>query len=178
MAKSIKLKNDTYWDTSSITHNNQKLNAYIANNVNMVITGKFSDKKWVKIANIRLKEHYQGSFAYLKIFIATGNNGGTNQNAYIDLIMQSGWTGDNGGRFGCNAELHPLKTPFTTDNTNIKVIANSNIDYDIWIYVANVMYCNPNYIVFAKNDSIVTPKNELSDTEPTGTTCNLSYVSV
>ena len=86
-----------------------------------------------------------------------------------------GWENSDGGRYGCNAELHKFLTPFTTNNTKIKVLANSNTDYDIWFY-CNEFYNRINYIVNTSKNTIVTTKGELSLIEPTGTECNLSYI--
>ena len=89
--------------------------------------------------------------------------------------MQLGWTGSNDGRLGCNAILYPLETPFNTSNTNIKVISKSNTDYDLWIYSTQT-YCKPNYIANVSERVTVTPKWELSASEPSGTSCSLSYI--
>lgn len=140
--------------------------------------GNMTYNTWEKLCNIKFDTHSQGEFIYMKILIGAGNNGGADQNAYIDLICQLGWTGSYEGRFGCSAELHPFGTTFTTSNTAIKVIANSNIDYDIWFKTDNQYYCRPNYILHTSSKVKVTPLNELSESEPSGTACNLSYTSI
>lgn len=141
---------------------------------NMNVISNNTNGKWVKICNIKHAYHNQGEFSFIKIFIGDGNNGRVDQNAYIDLICQLGWTGSSNGRYGCNAELHGFLTGFTIDNTKIKVLANSNIDYDVWFY-SNQTYNRINYIVNTSKNTIVTTKGELSSTEPTGTECDLSY---
>ena len=177
MSKSIKLKNNTYWDSSGIVYNKHLLSDELQKQ-DMNVNSNMNEKKWQKICNIKFDKHTQGEFVFMKIFIGRGNNGRVDQNAYIDLIMQLGWTGNLNGRFGCNAELHPFNSGFTTSNTELKVIANSNIDYDIWFKNYVEQYCKPNYIINTSKSVLVTPKSELSDTEPTGTECNLSYISV
>ena len=84
--------------------------------------------------------------------------------------------GSYGGRLGCSAILHPIQSSFTTSNTSIKVIANSNIDYDIWIHVSS-FYCKTNYVVEGSSGLKVTPKWTISTEAPTGTECNLSYTN-
>lgn len=173
MSKAIKFRNNTYLDTSSISHNKHNFKDKFQE-IKMN-TGVMNNKNWVKICNFKFDNHNQGEFAYFKIFIGAGNNGNTNQNAYIDLIMQLGWTGSNDGRLGCNAILYPLETSFSTSNTNIKVISKSNIDYDLWIYSTQT-YCKPNYIANVSERVTVIPKWELSASEPSGTSCSLSYI--
>lgn len=71
----------------------------------------------------------------MRIFFGNGNNGRTDQNAFIDLTMQSGWSGDttNVGRVGCNWVLDPIQSPFTLNDVDIQVIATSgNLEYDVW----------------------------------------------
>lgn len=136
-----------------------------------------NNKKWRKICNVKYRTHNQGEFFYFKLFIGEGNNGNINQNAYIELTCQLAYINDpnTAGRFGCNARLYSLLSAFTIDNTDIKVIANSNVDYDIWFYTSRTQYCNPNYIAYGSDLVTVTPKFELSDNAPTGTECNLDY---
>ena len=131
--------------------------------------------KWMKICNVKYRTHSPAEFFNLKLFIGEGYNGSAIQNAYIDLICQLSATGSNGGRFGCKGILHPLLTGFTSNNTQIKIIANSNIDYDIWFYTSKTEYCFPNYIAYGSDLVTVTQKFELSDNAPTGTECNLDY---
>lgn len=142
---------------------------------NSIKVGVMTEQKWEKICNLKFNQHNQGEFANLKIYIGDGNNGRSHQNAYINLTMQLGWTGENGGRAGCFAELYPLDTPFNTKNTAVKVIANSNIDYDIWFYTQSQYYCKPNYTGNVSEQVTITPKFELSTNAPTGTECELAY---
>ena len=131
--------------------------------------------KWMKVCNVNYRTHSPADFFNLKLFIGDGYNGNANQDAYIDLICQLSVANSNGGRFGCKGILHPLLTNFTPNNTQIKIIANSNIDYDIWFYTSQNEFCFPNYIAYGSNLVTVTPKFELSDTAPTGTECNMDY---
>ena len=136
----------------------------------------FTFKKWVHLCNINFYEHSQGAFTALRIFIGDGNNGRPNQNAYIDLSMQLGWVGDNNGIFGCIAQLNKGIAPFTLDNTRLKIISNNNIDYDIYFYETITDYCAPNYIVLSNDKATITPKNQVLNSEPTGTECNIRYM--
>lgn len=171
--KAIKFKNNIYLDTKGIMHNKKILSDKFQEH-NMNVSTTITNSKWIKLCNIKLDYHTQGEFIFIKILIGNGNNGRTDQNAYIDLYMQLGWTGSVGGRPGCNAELHSLDSSVTTFNTNLKIIANSNINYDVWFYI-NQVYCSPNYIANTSKKAIVTPKFELIDGTPTGTECLLSY---
>lgn len=154
-----------------------EINGERIQNPNLNVSPYMMEQRWMKLCNIKFPSHVQGEFAYFKIFIGDGNNGNDTQNAYIELIMQLGWTGSVSGRFGCNAILHPIKTSFTTSNTKIKVLSNSNVDYDIW-FTASSYYCRPNYYANTSKRATVTPKWETTTTEPTGTECNLAYTSV
>lgn len=149
------------------------------NSFKMIVSPRNTNNKWMKICNVKYETHKQGEFFYLKLFIGDGNNGEARQNAYIDLTCQLAYINDpnTAGRFGCKAILNSLSSFFTTNNTNVKVIANSNVDYDIWFYTSR-NYCFPNYIANGGNLVTVTPKFELSDTEPTGTECNLEYSEI
>lgn len=175
MSKSIKFRNNTYLDTSSIAHNKHSFNDKFQEKlVNVASAMIFS--KWMKLCNIHFDSHVQGEFVFIKIMIGNGNNGEPAQNAYIDLIMQLGWIGSCGGRLGCSAILHSIESSFTTSNTSVKVIANSNIDYDVW-FTATTNYCKPNYVVEASQRVKVVAKWEISNSEPSGTSCKLSYTS-
>lgn len=75
----------------------------------------------------------QGRFLAMRIFFGNGNNSRTDQNAFIDLTMQSGWDGGEDGRVGCNWVLDPLQSPFTLNDVDVQVIATSgNLEYDVW----------------------------------------------
>lgn len=176
MSKSIKLQDNNYWDTSSFVYKKHNLQDVIQAE-KMNTSNVMTEKKWIKLCNIKFDNHIQGEFIYIKIFIATGNNGEPQQNAYIDLICQIGWVGNYDGRLGCIAELHPFSTSFSTSNISIKVIANNNLDYDIW-FKCEEFYCRPNYIVYGSNRVSVNPKWERLSDEPTGTECKLSLKSV
>ena len=137
---------------------------------------------WKKLGHLTLDVHSQGQFVYLKIFIGYGNNGRTDQNAYIDLIGQLGWTGDTlVGRYGWNAVLHPLSSPFNTSNVNMKVISSDNLNYDIWIMIGT-SYCRPNVMFFpafsddgtlSQNTHFTASLDNWQYGEPSGTACNL-----
>ena len=148
------------------------------NSIRIVKSPRRNEMKWMKICNVKYSSHVQGDFFHLKLFIGQGNNGRPNQNAYLDIICQLASTSNNDGISGCVAKLNSFLTSFTIDNTNIKIIANSNIDYDVWFYTSASQYCFPNYIADGSNLVTVTPKFELSDTEPTGTECNLEYLEI
>lgn len=133
---------------------------------------------WHCIGGIDYDYHVQGSFCYVKIILGQGNNGTGNQNAWIDLYMQLGWTGSVDGRFGCYAYYHPGQTnmePFNTGNTQIKVMANSRTSYAIFLYSAwgyscpNVIAYVPDYAHFIQHD--------FWTSNPNGTQCDLIYDS-
>ena len=175
MSKSIKFRNNTYLDTSSIVHSNHAFKEKFQEKI-MNVSSNMTEGKWQKLCNIHFDSHIQGEFVFMKIVIGNGNNGEPNQNGYIDLIMQLGWTGSHNGRLGCSAILHPIQSAFSTSNTSIKVISNSNIDYDIW-FKSDTYYCKPNYTIEASQRVKVTPKWDKSDNAPSGTECNVAYTS-
>ena len=129
---------------------------------------------WTRVCRVNFYEHVQGEFCYLRIYISPGQNGRDNQNAYIDLVMQLGYTGDNGGRAGCNAELHAFNSVYTLSNTNIKVIAGSNTDYYVWVYTSYA-YNRVNYTANSGVNCNIWDAFTTQSSEPTGTACNLEY---
>jgi len=132
---------------------------------------------YIKLCHISLASHLQGRFNNFKIFIGYGNNGRVDQQAYIDLTLQQGWEGD-GGRFGGTWELHPMKTGFKLSNTNIIVISDTSLEYDVWFYTAN-MYCKPFYIYNVDEGTTITHiGNVTQTTAPSGTLCNVEGVEI
>ena len=124
---------------------------------------------YIKLCHISLASHLQGRFNNFKIFIGDGNNGRVDQQAYIDLSLQQGWQGSEGGRFGGTWELHPMKTSFKLSNTNIIVISDTNLEYDVWFYTT-IMYCRPSYIYNVDEGTIITHiGNVTQTTAPSGT---------
>lgn len=131
---------------------------------------------WVNVCKVKFSSHSQGEFCKVRLYIGSGNNGDTNQNAYIDIVMQLGWTGSVEGRAGVNAILYELNTAFKISNVSIKVIANSNIDYNIFIK-PNVSYCRVNYVAHVSTNCNISNVGTTSTSTPTGTECKLSFVS-
>ena len=157
----------------TINVNGKDLDEYLNKNEMTVLSD--TSNKWRRICNIKFIAHNQGEFVRLKIYIGDGNNGEPSQNAYIDLFGQLGWTGSFEGRMGVLAELHPFYTSFTISNTHVKVIANSNIDYDVWLKTDSSYYCRPNVIGSVSNNATLDYSDVWQDDEPIGTECNLSY---
>ena len=58
-----------------------------------ISNGEDSSGIYIHLCNLSMDSHVQGRFASFRIYIGKGNNGNVNQNAFIDLILQSGWTG-------------------------------------------------------------------------------------
>lgn len=136
---------------------------------------------WKKLGTLSVNTHDQGSFTYMKIFIGSGNNGRDDQNAYIELIGQKGWTGNYSGRYGWNAILHPINTPFTTSNISLKVIATDYLNYEIW-FSATTTYVRPNVLFYptaktdgsdADNTTFTVSTDAWQQATPTGTECQL-----
>lgn len=99
---------------------------------------------YIKLCEITCDNHKQGRFIDFRIFFGLGNNGDPAQNAYIDVTLQSGWSGSYNGRFGCLWELNPLKSNFKTDTVNVVVTSDSQNKYALWFY-AKATYCLPSY---------------------------------
>ena len=128
---------------------------------------------YVKLCKIVYSSHQQGAFTGMRIYLSNGNNGGNYQNAFINLTLQLGWTGSRDGRFGGSFELHPLNTSFNLSNVNVIVIANSNIDYDVYLWTS-LTYCRPSYVVDANELVTITPYYATSTTAPSGTQIEMS----
>lgn len=151
-------------------------------------TGGDSSGFYIHLCNLSMESHLQGRFASFRIYIGRGNNGAVNQNAFIDLVLQSGWTGSLDGRVGCVWELHPMLAGYADSgglsvggfnlyNTRIVVISNSRTDYDIW-FSTNITYCKPFYSY--EIDSGVTVTHDgftTSSSVPSGTQCNIQGIT-
>lgn len=135
-----------------------------------------STASWTRVCKIYFTTHEQGEFCSIRLYLASGQNGNTNQNAYMDVIMQLGWTGSNEGRAGVIAVLHPLTTNLTTSNVNVKVIANNNREYYLWFYTS-LSYCRVNYTANGTSNVSITPYFTNQSTEPTGTACNSAVIT-
>ena len=129
---------------------------------------------YIKLCHISLASHLQGRFAYFKIFIGYGNNGRSDQNTFIDLVLQQSYIDSEDGRFGGTWELHAMKSPFTTNNVNIIVTSTTNLEYDVWFYT-NKTYCKPWYSYNVDEGTTITHiGNVTQTTAPTGTQCLLA----
>lgn len=133
--------------------------------------------RWQRICIIKRAWHDQGSFVFLRIHIGAGNNGGDNQNAYIDLSLQQGYTGSNDGRYGGNYILYALNTSYDLSTAKIKVKAINNLNYEVWLFNSNP-YCRPCYS-YDVDDGVTIEHDgqSFSTSEPTGTFCNVSGIN-
>lgn len=136
---------------------------------------------YIRLCDITLTKHYQARFISFRIYVGQGNNGRIDQNAYIELLLQSGWTGSENGRFGGYWELHKLGTSLTYDNFDIIVTSNSNLQYSVWLGITSVGYCKPSYTVWYDRELLNDPTNTCTITHagsvrqtavPTGTDPN------
>ena len=132
---------------------------------------------WCKLANLKYTSHQQGEFTHLKIMIGRGQSSSPTDNAYIDLYMQVGYIHNADGRLGCYALLNPLESSFTTTNTKLKVIFNSNLDYDIWFYTS-VSYVRPSVVYSTSKNATITKYYTTQASEPSGTACSLTYKAI
>ena len=133
--------------------------------------------RWQRICIIKRAWHDQGSFVFLRLHIGAGNNGGDNQNAYIDLSLQQGYTGSNDGRYGGNYILYALNTSYDLSTAKIKVKAINNLNYEVWLFNSNP-YCRPCYS-YDVDDGVTIEHDgqSFSTSEPTGTFCNVSGIN-
>lgn len=130
--------------------------------------------RWLRLCTIKRPTHSQGSFAFFRIHFGNGNNGRIDQNAFIDLTLQQGWTGENGGRYGGNYVLYPFKSSFNLSNVKLIVTSIDLYTYEVWFWTTST-YCRPSYSYDV--DSGVTIEHDgttFSTTEPTSTKCNIS----
>ena len=133
--------------------------------------------RWQRICIIKRAWHDQGSFVFLRIHLGAGNNGYDNQNAYIDLSLQQGYTGENDGRYGGNYILYALNTSYDLSTAKIKVKAINNLNYEVWLFNSNP-YCRPCYS-YDVDDGVTIEHDgqSFSTSEPTGTFCNVSGIN-
>jgi hypothetical protein len=134
--------------------------------------------RWQRICIIKRTKHVQGSFAFFRLHMGTGNNGRSDQNAFIDLTLQQGWTGEaNGGLYGGNYILHPVATEYTLSSAKVKVRAINISTYEIWFYTA-FPFCKVSYSYDADDMTIIEHDGQsFSTSEPTGTFCNVTGVN-
>ena len=111
-------------------------------------TQSVSTGMYIKLCNIKFTAHYQGRFIEFRIYVGKGNNGNPDQNAYIDLLLQSGWENSLNGRMGGYWELHPMGTSLIGSNFGIVVTSDNRWNYSVWLYINGVTYCKPSYTVF------------------------------
>lgn len=135
---------------------------------------------WKKLGNLTFSQHQQGLSVLLKILIGFGNNGGESQQAFVDLVGQLGWTGSYSGRAGWTAVFNEMNTNRTLSDFDIKVIANSVLDYDVYIYVRTAYTSVTPVYVYGRDSNgvenvIWTPDySAWTQTAPTGTECNIA----
>ena len=134
--------------------------------------------RWQRICIIKRTEHVQGSFAFFRLHMGTGNNGGATQNAFIDLTLQQGWTGEaHGGLYGGNYILHPVATEYTLSSAKVKVKAININTYEVWFYTA-FPYCKVSYSYDVDDMTTIEHDGQsFSTSEPTGTFCNVTGVN-
>lgn len=146
MSKSIKLKDNTYWDTSGISHNRQILkdilvvqNTDVSFN-NLTINGTYntssnvytsSDKQyWLYLGDLTFDS--QGDFCYFDVCISNGNNGNPEQNILYTISLQRGWIG-NDLPIGITA----LCLQNYTNTIKIKIKHQSKGKVSIYMYIPN-----------------------------------------
>lgn len=144
-------------------------------------TGSGTTTAYIKLCDISFTKHYQARFIDFKIYVGQGQNGREDQNAYLELLLQSGWTGSLNGRFGGYWELHKMGTTLTTNNFDIIVTSDSRTKYSVWLKVVEVDYCKPTYTVWYDREllndttdicTITHVGNVIQTTVPTGTDDN------
>lgn len=146
MSKSIKLKDNTYWDTSGISHNRQVLkdilvvqNTDVSFN-NLTINGTYNtssnvytsgDKQyWLYLGDLTFNS--QGDFCYFNVCIGNGNNGNPEQNILYTISLQCGWVG-NDLPIGITA----LCLQNYTNAIKIKIKHQSKRKVSIYMYIPN-----------------------------------------
>ena len=139
---------------------------------------------WKKLGNLTFSNHQQGKSALLKILVGLGNNSNDHQQVFIDLVGQLSWPGSNGGRAGWTATFNRMNNTSTDSVFDIKVIANSNTNYDVYIKAGTAyMSVTPVFVSGirsdGKDDAIWTPDySAWTATAPSGTECAIAKTSV
>lgn len=155
----------------------------------MIATGIATtmQNKWAKICSIRFNAHRQGLFTYAKVFIGYGNNSDPQQNAYFDMFGQLSAPQNRDGIAAWMVVLHPCSSNFRATNIELKVIANSNTNYDVWFRCTATSYVVPNVLFFPSSmlrrgemtgtTSCVVYEPGWVDAAPTGTECQLQIIT-
>lgn len=151
MSKAIKFRNGVYLDASSVWFSKFKgtmKDTMIFHTLNNIHISDPSHAGLRCLGTLKFTKHNQGEFCQLRIFLGFGNNGSYKQNAYIDLTMQMGWSGSDGGRVGCVALLYPFDSAFNHSNIKLYVQYINSITYKIYGKFG-AHYIRPNIIMLA-----------------------------
>ena len=125
MAKSIKLKNNMYWDSTSITHNKEKLSDKLNNLEHKTTEETFTGKYWI-----------DGKKIYRKVITGTFGEGDkahgiTNPKFHI---LQGNYTNSNGITFVIPA----LRTAYTEYQVSFYASATT-ISFEMELMMTGLM---------------------------------------
>ncbi len=149
-------------------------------------SGSTTDR-WFKLGHLKFTAHSQGKMVWLRVLIGIGNNGNNNQQAFLDLFGQLGWTGSNGGRAGWSSVYNPCFTGSSASTVQPKIIVTNNpLEYDIWLHFKSNNYCTTSTMLMPIGQSdnnwqtAWTPNTsaDWTSTEPSGTACACSFQQV
>lgn len=118
MAKSIKLKNDTYLDSTSVTHNKTKLSDILSYSTNEIPIGKYHDGKTIYKKTIKSTYSEKQSNFVLLSNIST-------------LIKGYGYCKGSGG----TKQFIPMPNAFLQVNTSNQLVLNASnmisVEYEV-----------------------------------------------
>ena len=135
-------------------------------NMNLKVRGSFNGMKygtyltensssgnqWHLIAKFEVDTNMrQATSIFVKILTGPGQNGESNQNTVIDMMLKRGWSGNFPKYFGCNYIAYGRN-----ESQIIKVICRSQTDLEIWLYTpssysAAYVIALGNYISYSTN---------------------------
>ena len=139
--KALDVNGDVNFD-GNIYVNNKLLSTYPkSTNSTLGCTGRTT--YYYHICHIKKLKHEQGAMYGIRVYEGYGNNGGSNQNTYTEIVFQDGWVGSADGRPGVTCEFHNLVAG--CQMRDVKVTYSDKNNYDVWLKGIGD-YTRPNFI--------------------------------
>lgn len=123
------------------------------------------DNYWYKLGTVNNLKN-QGSGAIIKCVFGAGQNGLSNQNLFMNIILKRGWTGGGVAQcIGCTYIIYKMANEDNLDNYKVKVITtDSTTSCDVWVKGAG-SYSAVDYSAEGDFESFI-PSDDKQSTEP------------
>lgn len=123
------------------------------------------DDYWYKLGTVNNLKN-QGSGAIIKCVFGAGQNGLSNQNLFMNIILKRGWSGGGLAQcIGCTYIIYKMANEDNLDNYKVKVIAtDSTTSCDVWVKGAG-SYSAVDYSAEGDFESFI-PSEDKQSTEP------------